>query len=159
MNGNNDPYWTTDALNLYWDDLKGDKWVLYVPNAGHDLKEPDGKRTRASNGLAAFTRHQMTGKPMPTVTWKHDDSEGKARLRVETSAAPSAARVWMAESDTRDFRKAKWEQPAMAVGKTITFSTAPPEKGFKAFYVEMDYEIDGIKYNLSTQLRILEKAK
>src|SRR5262245_29496188 len=62
VNGANDPYWTVDALNLYWDDLKGDKWVVYVPNAGHDLKEklPDGKtnRVRANSALAAFVRHQ-----------------------------------------------------------------------------------------------------
>jgi PhoPQ-activated pathogenicity-related protein len=61
INGVNDPYWTTDALNLYWDDLPGDKWVTYVPNAGHNLEQhADGKkdRTRAVNALAAFARHQ-----------------------------------------------------------------------------------------------------
>src|SRR5205814_5769812 len=33
--GTNDPYWLLDGLNTYWDGLPGDKWVLYVPNAGH----------------------------------------------------------------------------------------------------------------------------
>ena len=48
INGANDPYWPLDALNSYWDDLKGDKWLLYVPNAGHDLREPRQGRQAAN---------------------------------------------------------------------------------------------------------------
>jgi hypothetical protein len=30
----------------------------------------------------------------------------------------------------------------------------PPEQGHLAFYGELDYEIDGLKYHLSTQIRV-----
>ena len=68
INGSNDPYWATDALNLYWDDLKGDKWILYVPNAGHNLQQKTAKGpdySRVIGGVAAFVRHQVSGRPLP----------------------------------------------------------------------------------------------
>jgi hypothetical protein len=34
-----------------------------------------------------------------------------------------------------------------------------PEKGFRAFYAETEYEIDGQAFTLCTQLRILEAKK
>src|SRR5262249_10301435 len=112
INGANDPYWTVDSLNLYWNDLKNDKWVLYVPNAGHDLtqKHADGKkdRDRAQNGLVAFARHMLKENPMPKLTWTHDDAEGKARLTVTADPGAKAARLWIAQSPTRDFRKSTW---------------------------------------------------
>src|SRR5204862_354554 len=37
INGTNDPYWVISSLNIYWDGLKGNKSIVYVPNAGHDL--------------------------------------------------------------------------------------------------------------------------
>jgi PhoPQ-activated pathogenicity-related protein len=39
MLGTNDEYWPLDALNLYWSELKGPKYVLYIPNNGHGLKD------------------------------------------------------------------------------------------------------------------------
>jgi PhoPQ-activated pathogenicity-related protein len=101
LNGANDPYWTVDALNLYWDDLKSPRWVEIVPNAGHDLKEGplDLMRNRALNTMCAFARCQIHGHKMPTLTWKHDDTGGKARLTVMCDPAPRKARVWVADAE------------------------------------------------------------
>lgn len=162
VNGSNDPYWSTDALNLYWDDLKGDKWVLYVPNAGHNLEQhlPRGvkDRTRAINGIAAFARHQVTGKPMPKLGWKHSTEGDKLRLTIESSTPALAARLWVADADNHDFRGSRWhEQPVeIADGRVVGVVDAPKE-GCQAFYGELEYEIDGIRYFLSTQLRICGK--
>jgi PhoPQ-activated pathogenicity-related protein len=161
VNGSNDFYWATDALNLYWNGLPGNKWVLYVPNAGHNLQrqdKPESHRlTDLVNGLAAFSRHQMSGRTMPSLTWKHESVDGKLRLTIEATPGPAAARLWVAQETTRDFRTAKWQEQAvtLANGRVIGEVT-PPGKGHIAFFGELDYEIDGLKYQLSTQVRMTE---
>jgi PhoPQ-activated pathogenicity-related protein len=164
INGNNDPYWTVDALNLYWDDLKGDKWVMYVPNAGHNLqqKDKDGHvdRSRVVNALSTFARQQIAGKSLPQLQWKHDDVDGKMRLTVQAKPAPVSARLWSAQAPTLDFRKAEWvEQPAVLKDGTVTGEVAPPAKGCLAFYGDLEYELDGLKYHLSTQIRVAGKPE
>jgi PhoPQ-activated pathogenicity-related protein len=163
INGANDPYWPLDALNSYWDDLKGDKWLLYVPNAGHDLRErdKDGKPEllpmRAVNTLAAFARSQIFDKPMPGMTWVCDEKEGVCRLTVTPKTAkPSTVRIWKAEAETRDFRKARW---AVDAGAKLPAEVLAPEKGFRAFFAETEYDMDGLKFTLCTQIRILEAKK
>lgn len=164
INGGNDPYWTVDALNLYWDDLKGDKWVLIVPNAGHDLQQRlDGdkrNRERALNGLAAFVRHTVKDNPMPRLEWKHEDAGDKLRLEVQSNPAPKAARLWVAHSPTRDFRKMTWKEQALKVdGAKVQGDVDLPEKGFVAFYGELEFETDGIRHVLSTQVRVAGEQK
>lgn len=165
LNGTNDPYWTQDALNLYWDDLQGDKWVLYVPNAGHNLQQKDkanpaGDLTRAINTQAAFGRHFIYDVPMPKVQWKHTGDGPKLQLKVDADTAPKAARLWMAKAPTRDFRQATWtESPLKVDGKNVAAEVETPAEGFVVFFAELEYEIDGLPYWLSTQLRIAGKAK
>jgi PhoPQ-activated pathogenicity-related protein len=163
INGANDPYWTTDALNLYWDDLKGPKWVLYVPNAGHSLmqrKAGGQDRLRALNTLAAFGYHQIHGGEFPRLRWRHTDAGGKLRLTVEATPAPRAARLWVVRAPTKDFRKATWQEQAATVkGGTVQGEVERPADGFLAFFAELDYEVNGTAYHLSTQLRVAGKAE
>jgi PhoPQ-activated pathogenicity-related protein len=162
INGANDPYWTVDALNLYWDGMQGSKWVLYVPNAGHNLQQKQqGKadNSRALTTLAAFARAQILDKAMPKLSWKHDDHEGQLRLTINSDIAPVAARLWLAKSPTRDFRKATWEEQASTItGNSVVGKIARPTDDNLALFGELEFEQDGLRYCLSTQVRVAERA-
>ncbi|HEY2990632.1 MAG TPA: PhoPQ-activated protein PqaA family protein [Candidatus Binatia bacterium] len=163
INGTNDFYWATDALNLYWNELPGNKWVLYVPNAGHDLLRREKTEANPLNylitGLAAFVRQQVSGAPMPKVAWQHDRLGGKLRLTIEAAPAPLGARLWVAKAPTQDFRAAEWtERPVKFSNAAIVGEVAAPKEGYLAFYGELDYEIDGLKYHLSSQIQMAGDA-
>jgi PhoPQ-activated pathogenicity-related protein len=161
INGTNDFYWATDALNLYWDGIPSEKWVLYIPNAGHSLRRQDRPQAEQLSdlvdGLAAFARHQISGAPMPKLSWKHETIGSKLSLTVASAPLPAGARLWIAQTPTKDFRTAKWTEQAasMSDGKIVA-EVALPEKGHLAAFGELDYEIDGLRYRLSTQMRMTE---
>ena len=164
VNGTNDPYWTQDALNLYWDDLESEKWVLYVPNAGHNLAQqhegptvlPD--LTRALGTLAVFARHQIHDLPMPKVIWRHEGANPKMQLKVQAEPAPRAARLWSAEAASRDFRQAKWsDRPT----DPLVWLCGPntPRPRIRGVFAELEYEVDGLRYFLSDPLRVAGKRQ
>ncbi len=162
INGTNDPYWTLDALNLYWDDLKGNKWILYVPNAGHGLEQQyeGGKkdRLRVLSTLSAFAAHEITNTPMPRLQWKYQTTDGKIQLEVSCKPPMKAGRLWIADSDTLDFRQSKWKEQAATLGQgVVSGAVSRPEKGYRAVFGECEFEIMGLRYFLSSQLRIVGK--
>ncbi len=94
INGTNDRYWTLDALDFYWSELKGPKYLVEIPNAGHGL---DANRDWALGGLGAFFRHVITDRPMPKLTWDlARGAGGESTLTIHANPAPVSARIWMA---------------------------------------------------------------
>jgi PhoPQ-activated pathogenicity-related protein len=161
INGTNDFYWATDALNLYWNGIPSDKWVIYVPNAGHNLRRQDRPQAEQLNhlidGLAAFSRHQMGGITMPRLRWSHETENGKLRLTIAATPMPIEARLWVARSATADLRASVWSpHEASLSGDKIVGEVTAPEKGHLAFFGEVDYRIDGLRYHLSTQVRMTD---
>jgi hypothetical protein len=66
----------------------------------------------------------------------------------------------VARSRTQDFRNVAWEEQAAAVSKgVVTGEVEPPKEGYLAFFGELDYEVDGLPYRLSTQLRMVGSSK
>jgi len=152
INGTNDPYWTVDALNLYWDDLKGSKHIVYVPNAVHNLQP---NRHYALDGIGAFFRHSVSKRPMPRLSWVHGEEDGDTlNLVVTSTPAPKTAKLWVAFSENRDFRPSLWKASAMDLtGAVAKGQVDRPEKGYIALMGDLEYEIDDITYHLSTQIR------
>ena len=94
---------------------------------------------------------------MPELSWKHEDRDGKLRLSIAANPQPLAARLWVAQTASKDFRQAKWiEQAADISDGMVVGEVTPTGKGHVAFFGELDYQIDGLKYQLSTQLRVTE---
>lgn len=161
--GANDPYWNTDALNLYWDGLPENKWIAYIPNAGHNLSEKSLKtgqsdRNRAIDNLCAFVRWQLTGTPMPTLTWRHDDAEdGQSRLTVTASQTPKSATLWTATAAALDFRQSTWQPQPLEIpadGK-ITALVPTPATGGQAFYIDCGFPMEDLTSHFCTQLRVI----
>jgi PhoPQ-activated pathogenicity-related protein len=159
--GTNDPYWSTDALNLYWDGLPAQKWISYTPNAGHNLVATTGENKgpwRAMGNVAAFVRHQISGQPIPEVNWKHDGTKDTTlRLTVTAKPAPSKIQLWQTVHSDTDFRTAVWKSRDVPVtGSGADIAVEVPPGSCTAYFADAAYEIDGIAYTLCTQIRVVK---
>jgi PhoPQ-activated pathogenicity-related protein len=148
--GTNDRYWTLDALDIYWNDLLGPKYVIYVPNAGHGLDE---NRHYAVNGVAALVRHVGSGQALPELSWSWQSGSEGLTLTVRSNPAAKEAWFWTASTPTRDFRQSHWrKRPMQRSGDGWIGQLARPEKGRVAALGDLVFEIDGLRYHLSTQI-------
>lgn len=154
INGTNDRYWTVDALNNYWDDISGPKFIRYVPNAGHNLQGGPGSREAAMATLGAFFQHTVEGKSLPAIVWKHETAGGVYKLQIQPASKPTAVRLWSATSQTKDFRQAEWDAKLIEEKDGAFIGVvAKPQAGHVALYGEIQFNTYGIDYSLSTQIR------
>jgi PhoPQ-activated pathogenicity-related protein len=151
--GTNDRYWPLDACNLYWNDLQGEKYLIYVPNNGHGL--PD--RSRIIAGLNAIHQRVITGKPLPKLSWAYKNGGENVALSVTADVKPSRVRVWTASAATRDFRDSKWAATdAAAHGDGFKHELAVPSTGLAAMLGEaVFHEGSDNEFSLSTNVQIV----
>jgi PhoPQ-activated pathogenicity-related protein len=146
--GANDRYWSTDAMNLYWDQLVGDKYIFRAANAGHGL---EGKRDQALSTLAVFFRHVATDKPLPSLTWKPRLGSVSLGISIEADHQPESAKLWVARSDSSDFRDSNWESTAMQLVDGQWTGEEPVEGSrHVAVFGELIFKHDGLPYSLAT---------
>jgi PhoPQ-activated pathogenicity-related protein len=153
MLGTNDRYWSQDALNLYWNDLQDDKYVLYVPNNGHGLNDYG----RIIGTLAAFHEHAKGEKHLPQMDWTYETKEGHVELTVNTNQPVTKYQVWTTANDSRDFRECRWESSPMRRSGDDQFvcRIQLPSSGYSVLFGELVFEREELPCFLSTTLRIL----
>jgi len=153
--GTNDDYWPLDALNLYWDDLKGDKYVLYCPNEGHGLR---GGMMSAVKSVIAFTLMVDGRLKWPDLEWSFAEKDGRLSVEVTSDVVPDNVRTWVATSESTDFRESKWKVFGMKKdGRKRKYSCKKKEKGCVAMFVVATYPVDeDLAYSLSSNVRIFE---
>jgi PhoPQ-activated pathogenicity-related protein len=138
INATGDQFFLPDSSQFYFNDLPGVKYLRYVPNADHSLKDTD-----ALESLAACYNAVLTKAPLPRFSWK---SEGAGVLRVLPADKPSAARLWQATNpNARDFRVESlgrvWSSSELPVQSDGTYvaQVDKPEKGWTAYMVELTF--------------------
>jgi PhoPQ-activated pathogenicity-related protein len=155
VNASGDQFFCPDSSQFYFDELKGEKYLRYVPNADHSLRNSD-----AIESIIAFYWTVLTGKPRPKYTWTF---EPDGSIKVTTPDKPKEVVLWQANNPkARDFR-------VEMIGRAYTSSILqdqgdgvyvgkiePPAKGWTAFFVELKYDIGApTPLKLSTPVRVL----
>jgi PhoPQ-activated pathogenicity-related protein len=156
VNGTNDPYWTTDALNLYWNDLPALKSNFYAPNSGHKL-EDNQEKTFAT--MVAWFRRVAGGHPIPEPQLSVNADDGQAKFTLKVEGEISKAVLWGTHSQSHDFRKSKWQAVPLQNDGNGTYSVNLPTgtDGRKiAAFAEVEVDDKPSVLRLSTPITILD---
>lgn len=155
LNAAGDQFFTPDSSRFYFHDLPGEKFLRYVPNADHGLRNSDGIET-----LAAFYDSVVRSLKRPKYDWTF---EADGSIKAQTPDQPKEVKLWTAHNPVaRDFRLEEVgpiykSEPLVATSEgTYIGKIDPPKQGFTAFFVELTYDI-GSHYPLkvTTDVRIL----
>ena len=146
INASGDQFFLPDSSQFYFDDLKGEKHLRYVPNASHSLDKTDAIET-----LHAFYAAVVKGTARPEMKWTF---EGDGSIKLVTKELPAAVRSWQAVNPSaRNFRH---DVIGSAYTSTALQPTGPntwiarvrtPDEGWTAFFIEATFRGDG-KYPL-----------
>lgn len=155
INSAGDQFFVPDSWRFYYDGLKGDKYLRYVPNCGHGLKGTDAMDT-----LTLFYQSVLEGWKIPTIKFA---SPTEDTICVTTGDKPSSVALWQATNPkARDFRVdvfgKNWTSTPLAPNPdgSYTAKVKKPNNGFTAFFVELTFPSPGEHpYKFTTGTRII----
>lgn len=156
VNASGDQFFCPDSSQFYYDDLRGEKLLRYVPNSDHSVDAS----LDAVTSMMAYYQMIVANRPRPKMTWTFEED---GSIRVVSDQKPRAARLWQATNpQARDFR-------VVSIGKAYnSIDLQPeadgayiarlktPEKGWTASFIELEFDSGGsFPLKSSTAVRIL----
>jgi PhoPQ-activated pathogenicity-related protein len=157
VNSTGDEYFAPDSSRFYFDGLGGEKYLRYVPNTDHSLKD---RAIDAGESALAFYESIIAGAPRPEFAWRFEDD---GSIRVKTETRPTEVKLWQAANATaRDFRL-RTIGPAYVSsmledqGDGLYVGRVPmPSQGWAAYLVEMSFPgPNGNPYTFTTGVRVM----
>lgn len=157
LNSAGDEFFPADSARFYFNDLPRDRLIRYVPNTDHSLKESGIGIKGAINSLVAWYQTILMKKKRPTIRWRQQNK----KLVVTTDQTPVNIKLWQTTNTTaRDFRLETtgktWKSTPLAVKSSGEYSVevAPPEKGWTAYFIELQYASSHITQTYTTRVFI-----
>src|SRR5215831_3447716 len=156
VNSAGDQYFLPDSSEFYFDDLKGEKYLRYVPNTDHSLR---GAYQDAAESAVAFYQSILTNAPRPKFAWYFEDDSS---IRVKAETTPDVVKLWQAHNpEARDFR-------LETIGRAYTSSmlndqgeglyignVLKPKRGWTAYFIELTFPGPGLyPYKFTTSVRV-----
>lgn len=154
IHGTGDEFFLPDSSRFYFDELKGQKYLRYVPNAGHGLKDSD-----AIQSLAAFYQAIVEDAVLPKFSW---EKAGDESVKVTVVDRPRKVLLWQGHNPkARDFRidvlGPVWKSTELTDqgGGVYIGKVDRPSEGFRAFMVELTYNSSfGREYKFTTPVYV-----
>lgn len=154
INATGDQFFLPDSSQFYFKDLTGLKYLRYVPNGDHSLRDTDAYET-----LLACYNAILTKAPLPRFSWQF---EGDGTVRVQTTDKPTTVKLWQATNpNARDFRLESigkaWTSRELTPTSEGTFlaTVEKPEKGWTAYMVELTYPAKPAPFKFTTDVKVV----
>ena len=155
VNASGDEFFLPTSSQFYFDQLPGEKYMRYVPNADHSLSGSDALET-----VLAFYASVLNDIPRPKFSWEFNEDGG---ITISSETSVEEVKLWSAVNPkARDFRKEtigdSWQAISLDTLGSGVYKGTPgvPSDGWKAYFIELSYPTPfGIPLKLTTPVRVL----
>lgn len=192
INTAGDDFYSPDSSKFYFQDLKGENYIRYLPKAmhylaGNPISDHLNNIKTLNEAVNNYFYFHLNNISLPNVSWNFSET----KIDIESSTKPEKIILWTAQNENeRDFRflnsysklhlwvKTAWVYISKYLPFTIEIcdncyeskeienncaddnicqievSLPPINKGWRASFVELHYNIDDREFVITTQARI-----